>query len=273
MTSGRIAFIGAGNMARSLIGGLIDHGTAAATLIAADPDAAQRDAMLELGIATTASNAEAITGASTIVLAVKPQVMRTVVCDLAASLASEQLLISIAAGVPSTAIGRWCGQALGIVRCMPNTPALYGAGMTVLYANEFVTPQQRATTESMLTAVGRALWSNDEAALDAVTALSGSGPAYFFYLMEAMIEAGVALGLDAATARALTLQTAAGAALMAERSELPPAQLRRNVTSPGGTTESAIATLDDNAVHEAIVAAIRAAAIRSAELASEFGGD
>ena len=273
MTSGRIAFLGAGNMARSLVGGLIDHGTAAATLIAADPDAAQRDAMQKIGIAATASNAEAVAGAATIVLAVKPQVMRTVVRDLATSLTPQQLLISIAAGVPTGAIASWCGQATGIVRCMPNTPALYGAGMTVLYANDRVTPQQRAAAESTLAAVGRVLWTSDEGSLDAVTAVSGSGPAYFFYLMEAMIEAGVALGLDAATARALTLQTATGAALMADRSELPPAQLRRNVTSPGGTTESAVATLDRQSVRDAIVAAIRAAAVRSAELAREFGGD
>jgi pyrroline-5-carboxylate reductase len=271
--SERIAFIGAGNMARSLVGGLLASGSEPATLIAADPDAAQRDAMRTLGVESTDSNAAAVVNATTIVLAVKPQVMRDVVRGLAAALRPAQLLISIAAGVSCSAISRWCGQPLGIVRCMPNTPALYGAGMTVLYANNSVTPQQHTTAESVLAAVGRVLWSADETALDAVTALSGSGPAYFFYLMEAMIEAGTTLGLDDATARALTLQTATGAALMADRSGIAPAQLRRSVTSPGGTTQSAITTLDSAGVRDAIVAAVRAAAARSAELAREFGAN
>lgn len=271
--SERIAFIGAGNMARSLVGGLLDNGAGPASLIAADPDATQRSAMQQFGVSVTPSNAAASAGATAIVLAVKPQALREVVRSLAPSLQSDQLLISIAAGVPSAAIARWCGQPIGIVRCMPNTPALYGAGMTVLCANDSVTPQQRTTAEAILTAVGRVIWTDEEAALDAVTALSGSGPAYFFYLMEAMIEAGIELGLDEAMARTLTLQTAMGAALMADRSGVAPAQLRRNVTSPGGTTQSAVETLDSRQVRDAIIAAIGAAATRSAELAREFGAD
>jgi pyrroline-5-carboxylate reductase len=156
---------------------------------------------------------------------------------------------------------------------MPNTPALYGAGVTALFANENVTPRQRATAESTLAAVGRVIWVDAESALDAVTAVSGSGPAYFFYLMEAMIAAGVKLGLDEATARTLTLQTATGAALMATESGLPPAQLRRNVTSPGGTTEAAIAVLEANRCQMALIDALRQAAKRSVELAIEFGAD
>jgi pyrroline-5-carboxylate reductase len=269
----KIAFIGAGNMARSLVGGLLQHGLSAASIVASDPDASQRGTMAALGVATTASNAVAITDAATIVLAVKPQAMRTVVQDLRTTLASTQLLISIAAGVPSSAIERWCSQSLGIVRCMPNTPALYGAGVTAMFANKSVTPQQRANAEATLAAVGHVIWVADEAALDAVTAVSGSGPAYFFYLMEAMIAAGVELGLDEETARTLTLRTASGAALMATQSGLAPSQLRRNVTSPGGTTERAIAVLDANRCRAALIEALRQAANRSVELANEFGAD
>ncbi len=271
--SERIAFIGAGNMARSLVGGLLQHGIPAGSMIAADPDAAQRAALDALGIATTASNEAAATGASTIVFAVKPQAMRAVVRGIASSVTSEQLLISIAAGVPSGAVVRWCGKPSAVVRCMPNTPALYGAGMTAMFANESVTAQQRTRAETTLTAVGQVLWVDDETALDAATAVSGSGPAYFFYLMEAMIAAGVELGLDEATARALTLQTAVGSALMASQSDSAPAVLRRNVTSPGGTTQSAIAVLEKNAVRVALIEALRAAAHRSTELAREFGDD
>jgi pyrroline-5-carboxylate reductase len=269
----KIAFIGAGNMARSLVGGLLKHGLPAETIVAADPDASQRSTIAALGVATTASNAAAAADAATIVLAVKPQAMRSVVLELRPALDRKQLLISIAAGVPSGAIERWCSQPLGIVRCMPNTPALYGAGVTALFANNWATPQQRAAAEATLAAVGHVIWVADEAALDAVTAVSGSGPAYFFYLMEAMIAAGVELGLDEETARTLTLRTASGAALMATQSGIAPAQLRRNVTSPGGTTERAIAVLDANRCRTALIDALRQAANRSAELASEFGAD
>jgi pyrroline-5-carboxylate reductase len=271
--SDKIAFIGAGNMARSLVGGLLKHGVPSGSIVTADPDAAQRTTMAALGVATTASNTEAVRGATTVVLAVKPQAMRDVVRGLRDQLGAHHLLISIAAGVPIDAMQRWCAQPLGIVRCMPNTPALYGAGVTALFANEYVTPQQRATAESTLSAVGHAIWVNRESALDAVTAVSGSGPAYFFYLMEAMIAAGVELGLDENTARTLTLRTASGAALMAIESGLAPAQLRRNVTSPGGTTEAAIAVLDANRCNTALIDALRQAANRSVELAVEFGAD
>jgi len=269
----KIAFIGAGNMARSLVGGLLKHGVPTGSIVTSDPDATQRNTMAALGVATTASNAAAIHGAATIVFAVKPQAMRDVVRSLRDTLAANHLLISIAAGVPIGAMQRWCAKPLGIVRCMPNTPALYGAGVTALFANAYVTPQQRATAESTLSAVGHVIWLKEEAALDAVTAVSGSGPAYFFYLMEAMIEAGVELGLDEDTARTLTLHTATGAALMAIESGLAPAQLRRNVTSPGGTTERAIAVLDANRCRMALIDALRQAANRSVELAAEFGAD
>ena len=267
----KIAFIGAGNMARSLVGGLLRHGYSATSIAASDPDAVQRSGMASLGVATSDSNARAIDAAASIVLAVKPQVLRSVVQNLKGTLREGQLLISIAAGVPSTAISKWCSSDMGIVRCMPNTPALYGAGVTALFANNRVTPQQRAAAESILSAVGHVIWVDSEGAIDAVTAVSGSGPAYFFYLMEAMIDAGVALGLDEATARTLTLKTAYGAAVMANESNLAPGALRRNVTSPGGTTERAISVLDEGGFKSLIEKALRNAAQRSVELANEFG--
>ena len=267
----KIAFIGAGNMARSLVGGMLRHGAPATSIVAADPVVDQRTGMAALGITTTDVNAQAIDGAAIIVLAVKPQALRAVVQGLARSLKDGQLLISIAAGVPIDAIFRWASRDVGIVRCMPNTPALYGVGVTALFANGHVTPRQAAAAESILTAVGEIVWVTNEAALDAVTAISGSGPAYFFYLMEAMIEAGIDLGLDATTSRMLTLKTAYGAAVMANQSDIAPAQLRRNVTSPGGTTERAISVLDAGRCRALIVDALRQAERRSAELAVEFG--
>lgn len=267
----KIAFIGAGNMARSLVGGLLRHGYSATSIAASDPDAGQRSNMAALGVASSDSNADTIDGAASIVLAVKPQVLGNVVANLKGKLHTGQLLISIAAGVPSTAIAKWSPPKMGIVRCMPNTPALYGAGVTALFANERVTPLQRAAAESILSAVGHVIWVENESAIDAVTAVSGSGPAYFFYLMEAMIDAGIALGLDEETARTLTLKTAYGSAVMANESDLAPATLRRNVTSPGGTTERAISVLDAGRCKALMEKAVRDAAQRSVELAKEFG--
>jgi pyrroline-5-carboxylate reductase len=266
----KIAFIGAGNMAKSLVGGLLRHGYPAAAIVAADPDPSQRAEMAALGVEVVDSNARAVEPAASIVLAVKPQVMRSVVQDLNNALRSDQLLISIAAGVPSNALARWSPKGVGIVRCMPNTPALYGAGVTALFANEHVTAQQATAAESILAAAGHVIWVKQESAIDAVTAVSGSGPAYFFYLMEAMIDAGIALGLDAETARTLTLKTAYGAAVMANESAFAPAELRRNVTSPGGTTERAISVLDGGQGRALIERAVREAGQRSVELAREF---
>jgi pyrroline-5-carboxylate reductase len=265
-----IAFIGAGNMAKSLVGGLLRNGYPTAAIVAADPDASQRAGMAALGVAVVDSNSRAVEKAASIVLAVKPQVMRSVVQDLKSVLRADQLLISIAAGVPSSALARWSPKDVSIVRCMPNTPALYGAGVTALFANERVTAQQKAAAQSILSAAGHVIWVAQESAIDAVTAVSGSGPAYFFYLMEAMIDAGIALGLDAATARTLTLKTAYGAAVMANESANSPAELRRNVTSPGGTTERAISVLDGGQGKPLIERAVREAAQRSVELAKEF---
>jgi pyrroline-5-carboxylate reductase len=267
----QIAFIGAGNMAASLIGGLLRAGTPAGSIVAADPAPEQRQRLAASGIATTADNVAAINDANVIVLAVKPQVMRTVVRNLRDHLDHRPLLISIAAGVTTASIATWSRADAPIVRCMPNTPALYGAGITALFANDRVEPGQRALARDILAAAGEVLWVEAEAQLDAVTAVSGSGPAYFFYLMEAMVQAGTRLGLAPDVAARLTVSTAYGAAVMARETGTDPAGLRRNVTSPGGTTERAIAVLDDASVQHAFREAIEQAAIRSRELAEQFG--
>lgn len=269
----RIAFIGAGNMARSLIGGLIATGRPTDSMTASDPDDDALSRASSLGIATTSDNARAVSGANVVVLAVKPQVLGAVTKSLATVLDADQLLLSIAAGVPAGAIARWARQPIGVVRCMPNTPALVGMGMSALFANELVAAQQKESATRILESVGEAVWVESEAELDAVTAVSGSGPAYVLYLMEAMIAAGIELGLDAAVARRLTLQTARGAAEMARSSAAEPAELRRNVTSPGGTTEAALHVFDSHDLAATIRSALAAAARRSRELAAEFGAD
>lgn len=269
MTTDTIAFIGGGNMARSLITGLLGAGTDPERIIASDPMPAQRELLAELGVRTTDDNGAAITGADTIVLAVKPQVLGTVLKALA--IEPRQLLVSIVAGVPIGAIEGWTRPGQPIVRCMPNTPALLGAGITALHAGEAVDEAGLARAERILSAAGRTLRVNEEAKLDAVTAVSGSGPAYFFYLMEAMIEAGINQGLDAETATVLTLETAYGAALMARERTSTPGELRANVTSPGGTTAAAIAALDAADTAATIRGALDAARDRAQALAREFG--
>jgi pyrroline-5-carboxylate reductase len=258
-------------MASSLIQGLLRDGAIANNISVADPMAEQRDKLGELGVNTFADNDAAIASADAIVIAVKPQVAQTVLTDLQ-TLGSEQLMVSIAAGINLTSLSNWTDPAQPIVRCMPNTPALLGEGMSALYANEHCSDIQRKLAEGILNAAGETLWVTDEKALDAVTAVSGSGPAYFFLLMEAMIDAGVALGLERAIATQLTLQTALGAALMAKTSDDPPAILRQNVTSPGGTTEAALQVMTEQGLGETISAALKAADNRAGELAEEFGG-
>ncbi|HEY5646040.1 MAG TPA: pyrroline-5-carboxylate reductase [Pseudomonadales bacterium] len=270
MTSDTIAFIGGGNMARSLISGLLGAGTDPERIVASDPLPAQRELLTELGIRSTDDNVAAASGAGTIVLAVKPQMLGAVLKALP-DIGPTQLLVSIAAGVPIGAITAWTRPDQPVVRCMPNTPALLGAGITALYANAAVDEAGIRRAEDILSAAGRTLWVDEEAKLDAVTAVSGSGPAYFFYLMEAMIEAGIAQGLDAETATVLTLETAYGAALMARERTSSPAALRANVTSPGGTTAAAIAALEAAGAGATIRAALNAARDRAQALAREFG--
>ncbi len=265
-----LAFIGAGNMANSLIQGLLADGAKPGQFRVADPVEAQRNKLEAQGVPTFTDNNAAVQDADVIVLAVKPQVAGEVMRALTA-LRPEQLLVSIAAGIDLRSLTAWTNSAQAIVRCMPNTPALLGAGMSGLFANDNCSDAQRQAAQDVLSAAGKTLWVLEEQALDAVTAVSGSGPAYFFLLMEAMIEAGTALGLDEATAIELTLQTAYGAARMAQESDASPAVLRQNVTSPGGTTAAALEVMQAAGFSTTVKHALDAADRRAAELAREFG--
>ncbi len=273
MREQRIAFIGAGNMAHSLIGGLLADGFPADKVVAADPDVARRtDLSDKLGVRTVASNVEASSTADVVVLAVKPQAMATVARELSATVQTRQpMLVSIAAGIRVGDIARWTGGEPAIVRVMPNTPALLGCGVSALYASPATSRAQRETAEAILRAVGVTVWLDKEALLDPVTAVSGSGPAYFFYFMELLEKEAIALGLNRDTARLLTLQTAMGAARMALESDEPVAELRRRVTSPGGTTEAALSVMSEPAFAQIINRALTAACQRATELAEDFG--
>lgn len=274
MTDAAIAFIGGGNMARSLIGGLIADGYDPQRLCVSDPDPEQRARLgAEFRIRTVADNTAAA-DADVIVLAVKPQVVHSVAQEVRSVLERDgRLVISIAAGLRTSTLAHWLGEGLAIVRTMPNTPALVQSGATALFGTPQVSQAQRDQAESILRAVGLTLWLEDERQMDAVTALSGSGPAYFFLVMEAMERAGRELGLPEATARLLTLQTAFGAAKMALESAADPATLRRQVTSRGGTTERAIGVLEDNRLGDIFRDALRAAHERAGELAALLGDD
>lgn len=271
MSNPRIAFIGAGNMAASLIGGLRAEGMSAAQICASEPGAEQRARIAsEHGITVHERNEDAVHGANLIVLAVKPQVMKAVCEALAPHLRPDQLIVSIAAGISCASLGAWLG-ALPVVRCMPNTPALVRQGVSGLFANPLVSKPQKQQAETLLKAVGMTLWLQEETQIDAVTAVSGSGPAYFFLLIEAMSAAGVKLGLPAETAARLSIQTALGAACMAAGSDVDAAELRRRVTSPKGTTEAAIRTFQMAGFEAMVERALNAAAERSRELAEELG--
>ncbi len=267
-----IAFIGGGNMAASMIGGLIAQGQDPATIRASDPDPECRERLAALGVTTHAANADAVRGAGVIVLAVKPQQLRSACLDIAGTTAADELLvISIAAGISTASLGAWLGEGTAIVRCMPNTPALVQASASVLYATVRVSPGQRGEAERILGSIGSVTWVSDEDAMHAVTALSGSGPAYFFLIMEAMQTAGENLGLDPVLARTLTAQTALGAARMALESGVAVTELRRRVTSPGGTTERALRVLEERGLRRIFENALEAASNRSRELAEELG--
>lgn len=275
MTDFTLAFIGGGNMARSLIGGLIADGWAPGRIQVADPDAARTTQLAErFPVITTRDNSEAIAGADAVILAVKPQILHEVATQIAPAIREQQpVVISVAAGIRETSLRDWLGEQTAIVRCMPNTPALVQSGATALYANARVSEDQRSLAETVMRAVGLALWVEDESQMDAVTALSGSGPAYFFLFMEALQAAATELGLAADTARLLTLQTAFGAAKMALESREDAATLRQRVTSPGGTTERAIEVFRQEGLETVALRALQAAAERSRELADELGGD
>jgi pyrroline-5-carboxylate reductase len=268
-----ITFIGGGNMARSLIGGLIATGYPAKHLCASDPSDEKLSALAqEFGIRTDSDNCTAVENTEVVVLAVKPQVMQQAVTTLGAALmGTNQLIISIAAGIRLQEITAWLGHDAAAVRTMPNTPALVGSGVTALYANPLVSTAQRDLAESIMRAVGATLWLDEEAQLDAVTAVSGSGPAYFFLFIEALEEAALANGLPAEAARLLAVETAFGAAKMALATRTDPAKLRVQVTSPGGTTERALAEFEQGDLRGLVLRAVDAATRRSRELAEQFG--
>lgn len=269
-----LAFIGAGNMASSLIGGLIADGYPPERIRVSDvqPEATAR--LHECyGVVVSNTNAEAVKGAKVVILAVKPQIMKSVLLELAPALEeTAPLLLSIAAGISCKSIEAWSGGQGAIVRAMPNTPAMVQSGATGLYPTAGVSEKQREIAESILRAVGVTVWVESESLIDAVTALSGSGPAYFFLLMEAMEEAGVRLGLDRATASLLSQQTALGAGRIALESSENPAELRRRVTSPGGTTEQAIERFEALGFREMVLDAMTAAKKRAETLSEELGG-
>lgn len=266
----KVAFIGGGNMARALIGGLRRGGMAAGRIIVSEPSAASREGLAaEFGVVTTGANAEAAAAGEVWVLATKPQVLRGV-CEGLAPLAQlrRPLVVSIAAGITSTQLDRWLGGGQAVVRSMPNTPALLGAGVTGLYATAAVGEAQRALAEALLRPAGATVWIADEVLMDAVTATSGSGPAYVFLLAEAMQAAAEAEGLPPEAARTLVVETITGAARMLKESGEPAATLRQRVTSPNGTTQAALEAFAAGGFTPLVAAAVHAARIRGAELSA-----
>ncbi|GAA6135422.1 pyrroline-5-carboxylate reductase [Oceaniserpentilla sp. 4NH20-0058] len=269
----KIAFIGGGNMATAILGGLIENGYNSQNILVSD---SSQEKLVQLKdqfkVQTFNDNQAAAEQADIIMLAVKPQVMQQVIAPLATTFKNKKpLIISIAAGISLESLSKWTDPSLAIVRCMPNTPALVQKGASGLLANSNVSATQKQLTDDILKAVGLSVWVNSEQDLDAVTALSGSGPAYFFLFIEAMINAGEKLGLEAETAKLLALQTALGAATMAAKSADEPAQLRKNVTSPNGTTEQAILTFQNLKLEDTVSKAMQAAFNRSIELSEELG--
>lgn len=268
-----IAFIGAGNMASSIVGGLVESGHPAERIHAADPFPESLERLQAVApVKVFSDNAAAAEGADVVILAIKPQVMAEACESIASAVAaSGPVVISIAAGITVASMAARLGDSTAIVRCMPNTPALLGAGASGLYANANTSEAQRGHAETILAAVGITRWVDNEEDLDAITALSGSGPAYFFLFMEAMINAGVELGLSHEVATELTLQTGLGAARMALENDVDLVELRRRVTSPGGTTERAVASFEENGQRDIVQKAMQAAADRAAEMAREMG--
>ncbi len=272
MTQETIAFIGGGNMAASLIAGLIADNYSPQRMVVSDPDATKRDALLaRFGVRATPDNLEAIRGADVVLLCVKPQMARAVCSELAPAAAAVPLIISVMAGIREQSLQAWLGGPRALVRAMPNTPAMIQAGAIVLHATADVTADQQSQAETILRAGGLTRWVEEEELMDTVTALSGSGPAYFFLLMEALEQAGIDLGLDAESARLLTIQTALGAARMAMESTDSPRELRLRVTSPKGTTERALQILESGGFSTTVERAVRAACERSQELSRMLG--
>ncbi|BAF61255.1 pyrroline-5-carboxylate reductase [Candidatus Vesicomyidisocius calyptogenae] len=274
MQNSLIGFIGAGNMTHAIISGLINNNTNHNQIKISDTN----EALLllrktEFNIEIFTDNTKLATQCSTIIFAVKPQVLSSVCKNLKNKLTTNTLIISIAAGVRSHDIERWLGGNQAIIRTMPNTPALLNQGITGLFANKQVSNKQKFLAENILNSVGECLWVNDEYLLNAITAVSGSGPAYFFLMLESMTKAGVTLGLDEVVAQKLSIQTALGASMMASRSKDSPQQLRNKVTSKNGTTQAAIESLQNQDFEIIIAHAIRAASDKSNKIGIELSND
>lgn len=272
MINKTIAFIGTGNMASSIIGGLIQNGWPAANVIGTGRRQEKLDKLKErFGIEVTTDNHQALKTADVVVLGVKPRGVQALLKDIAPSLDSNKhLLISLAAGITMNSLEQWTGPRFAIIRSMPNTPSLLQEGVTGLIANEPVTEEQKSLTDAIFSATGMAHWVTNEAMIDSITAVSGSGPAYFFLFMEAMKQTGVELGFDEETAERLTVQTALGAARMAKEENVDIAELRRRVTSPNGTTEQAIKTFQQGDLQGLVEKSMKAAVKRAQEMAREL---
>lgn len=268
----RIRFVGAGNMAASLMGGLISKGITASQITASDPGQNQRDYIeKQFQIQTFDDNNAHFGMPDMVIIAVKPQIMKQVLADVADNIQhTHPLVISVAAGITTDQIAQWLGLDLPIVRAMPNTPALIGQGAIGMYANQLVTKEQLQMTEQVMDAVGTSIWVTEEGNIDAVTALSGSGPAYFFMFMQYLQQAGQKLGLSETNAALLAKKTAIGSALLAERSPESLQQLKDRVTSPNGTTAAALDSFEASHIEQVIEQALTAANNRSISLSKEF---
>lgn len=269
-----IGFIGAGNMASAIVGGLVNQGRDPHTLLVFDPDTDKTGRLRQqYGVRLAEDNAQLLRDCAAVVLAVKPQVMRDVLAPLAAALPdTPPLIISVAAGIRVASIEEWLGRRLAVIRVIPNTPSLVGEGASGLYANELASATQRDAAAALMQAVGIVAWLDSDAQVDTATGIAGSGPAYFMLFMEAMIDAAVARGFDRDSAAKLVVQTCGGAAALARSSPESLEQLRINVTSPGGTTEQALKSMTDAGIHGIIRDAVNAAADRADELASSMAG-
>ena len=267
MTKPTIAFIGTGNMARAILEGLLSDGYPAGSIWATRRQVDLLADLADQGVNTTSDNAVAVAAADIVVISVKPQMMRETLKGLAPAIqARKPLLVSVAAGIDADALERWAGGDLAVIRSMPNTPSLLKRGACGLFANARTSAEQRQSANDIMGAVGITIWCDTEAGIDQVIAVSGSGPAYFFLMMEKMIEAGISLGMDADAARELTLQTALGAAQMAKQTGVEPAELRRRVTSPGGTTEQAILSFERDNLGDTVKRAMTSCRDRAVEM-------
>ena len=267
----KLSFIGGGNMAAALIAGLAGQMTAGENIHVVDPNPGQLERLVSFGVTTSGSIDAQVAGSDVIVLAVKPQQMKDVAAALAPFLQGQPLLLSIAAGIRSADLSRWLGDYAAIVRCMPNTPALIGQGITGMVAMSGVSDEHKTAADNIMKAVGQTVWLDHEDLIDPVTAVSGSGPAYVFFFIEAMQQAAVELGLSPEQGKQLALATFTGAAQLAAQSSDDVAVLRERVTSKGGTTYAALQSMEGAGVKQAIVAAVKAAAARGVELGDELG--